>query len=201
MTKSFFKKKSVKNSILFTILACTSACILACQSSKSILQQTIEKKSVSKRKLVLFDVKEYDEDGKLIFEKWNDGFTCKYKYDENNNLAGTEQNNGITTLFLDADENNKIELWSDGRTKYYVYQNGKLIKEYFSDSDYTDYYYDENGFETSYKSSSGLVSWNEYNDDGLLVYRKNNKADRYFFDYEFWGNGNIKKRKNYKEKR
>ena len=187
--------------MLFIILACLLACILSCQSSKSILQQTIEKKSISRRKLVLFDVKEYDEDGKLVFEKWNDGYTCKYRYDENNCLAGTEQNNGITTLFVDADENNKIELWSDGRIKYYVYKDGKLIKEYFSDKDYTDYYYDENGLETSYKSSSGLVSWNEYNEDGLLVYRKNNKADRYFFDYEFWGNGNIKKRKNYKEKR
>ncbi len=147
MAKSF-SKKSLFKSLLLSILACVSACILACQSSKSILQQTIEQKSVSKRKLVFFDVKEYDQDGKLIFEKWNDGYTCKYKYDENNNLAGTEQNNGITTLFLDVDENNKIELWSDGRTKRYVYENGKLVKEYFSDKDYTDYYYEENGFET-----------------------------------------------------
>ena len=176
MKKSFIKKSVIVKSILLSILACVSACILACQSSKSILKQTIEQKSVSKRKLVFFDVKEYDEEGKLIFEKWNNGYTCKYLYDENNNLTGTEQNNGITTLFLDVDENNKIELWSDGRTK-------------------------ENGFETSYKSSSGLVSWNEYNEAGLLIYRKNNKADRYFFDYEFWENGNVKKRKNYKERR
>ena len=202
MKKSFIIKKSViAKSVLLSILACVSACILACQSSKSILRQTIEQKSVSKRKLVFFDVKEYDEEGKLIFEKWNNGYTCKYLYDENNNLTGTEQNNGITTLFLDVDENNKIELWSDGRTKHYVYENGKLIKEFFSEQDYTEYYYDENGFETSYKSSSGLVSWNEYNEAGLLIYRKNNKADRYFFDYEFWENGNVKKRKNYKEKR
>lgn len=202
MTKSFIYKKSliIKSGIVL-ILACSLACIIACQSSHSILQQTIEQKNLSRRKLVLFDVKEYDEEGKLFFEKWNDGYTCKYLYDENNNLAGTEQSTGITTLFLDVDENNKIELWSDGRTKQYVYENGKLVKEFFSDKDYTEYYYDENGFETSYKSSSGLVSWNEYNEDGLLIYRKNNKADRYFFDYEFWENGNIKKRKNYKERR
>ena len=65
MTKSF-SKKSLFKSLLLSILACVSACILACQSSKSILQQTIEQKSVSKRKLVFFDVKEYDQDGKLI---------------------------------------------------------------------------------------------------------------------------------------
>ena len=118
MTKSFIYKKSliIKSGIVL-ILACSLACIIACQSSHSILQQTIEQKNLSRRKLVLFDVKEYDEEGKLIFEKWNDGYTCKYLYDENNNLAGTEQSTGITTLFLDVNENNKIELWSDGRTK------------------------------------------------------------------------------------
>lgn len=196
MTKSFIKKN-----VLLSILACLSACILACQSSKSILEQTIEEKSVSKRKLKLIDVKEYDQDGKLIFEKWDNGYTCKYIYDENNILTGTEQNTGITTMFFDLDENNKVELWSDGSTKRYVYENGRLVKEYFSDKDYTEYFYDENGLETSYKSSSGFISWNEYNEAGLLIYRKNNKANRYFFDYEFWENGKVKKRKNYKEKK
>ena len=100
MTKSFIKKN-----VLLSILACLSACILACQSSKSILEQTIEEKSVSKRKLKLIDV-----------------------------------------------------------------------KEYFSDKDYTEYFYDENGLGTSYKSSSGLISWNEYNEAGLLIYRKNKKT-------------------------
>ena len=149
MIKSFIYKKSViLKSWIVLLLACGLACITACQSSQSILKQTIEQKNLSRRKLVLFDVKEYDEKGNLIFEKWNDGYTCKYLYDENNILTGTEQSTGITTMFLDLDQNNKIELWSDGRNKQYVYQDGKLVKEFFSDKDYIEYYYDEHGFET-----------------------------------------------------
>ena len=40
----------------------------------------------------------------------------------------------------------------------------------------------------------------EYNDKNLLVYRNSSKGDQYFFDYEFWDNGTIKKRINYKLK-
>ena len=168
--------------------------------SNNILSKTINEKQIEKSNLVFFDMKEYDRNGNLIFEKWNDGFECKYFYDKNNKLISSKQNTGITTQFIQLDENTILENWSDGFQKVYVYTNKKLVKEYYSEDIFTEYFYDENGNEIYYKSSTGLISWNEYNDKNLLIYRKNSNGDQYFFDYEFWDNGNIKKRINYKFK-
>ena len=172
--------------------------LCSCQTNKSVPSETIKNKNVKKEKLVFFDLKEYNESGLLIFEKWDDGYECKYFYDDNNNLISSEQNTGIKTTLEKIDENTIIEYWSNGIVKKYEYNNGKLIKEYWSEDDFTEYFYDKNGNEESYKSSSGKISWNEYNDKNLLIYRKDSNNNEYFFDYEFWPSGTIKKRINYK---
>ncbi len=191
--KSYFKRNPYI--ILYLVILCL---LTSCQTNKSILSETINEKNVKKENLVFFDLKEYNEFGLLIFEKWNDGYECKYFYDDNNNLIASEQNTGIKTTFKKIDENTSIEYWSNGIVKMYEYKNGRLIKEYWSEVDYTEYFYDEKGNEESYKSSYGEISWNEYNDNNLLIYRKNSNNNEYFFDYEFWPNGIIKKRINYK---
>ena len=191
--KSYFKRNPYI--ILYLVILCL---LTSCQTNKSILSKTMNEKNVKKENLVFFDLKEYNEFGLLIFEKWNDGYECKYFYDDNNNLIASEQNTGIKTTFKKIDENTSIEYWSNGIVKMYEYNNGRLIKEYWSEVDYTEYFYDEKGNEESYKSSYGEISWNEYNDNNLLIYRKNSNNNEYFFDYEFWPNGTIKKRINYK---
>ena len=191
--KSYIKRNPYI--ILYLVILCL---LTSCQTNKSILSETINEKNVKKENLVFFDLKEYNEFGLLIFEKWNDGYECKYFYDDNNNLIASEQNTGIKTTFKKIDENTSIEYWSNGIVKMYEYKNGRLIKEYWSEVDYTEYFYDEKGNEESYKSSYGEISWNEYNDNNLLIYRKNSNNNEYFFDYEFWPNGTIKKRINYK---
>ncbi len=191
--KSYFKRNPYI--ILYLVILCL---LTSCQTNKSILSETINEKNVKKENLVFFDLKEYNEFGLLIFEKWNDGYECKYFYDDNNNLIASEQNTGIKTTFKKIDENTSIEYWSNGIVKMYEYKNGRLIKEYWSEVDYTEYFYDEKGNEESYRSSYGEISWNEYNDNNLLIYRKNSNNNEYFFDYEFWPNGTIKKRINYK---
>jgi len=191
--KSYFKRNPYI--ILYLVILCL---LTSCQTNKSILSKTMNEKNVKKENLVFFDLKEYNELGLLIFEKWNDGYECKYFYDDNNNLIASEQNTGIKTTFKKIDENTSIEYWSNGIVKMYEYNNGRLIKEYWSEVDYTEYFYDEKGNEESYKSSYGEISWNEYNDNNLLIYRKNSNNNEYFFDYEFWPNGTIKKRINYK---
>jgi len=191
--KSYFKRNPYI--ILYLVILCL---LTSCQTNKSILFKTMNEKNVKKENLVFFDLKEYNEFGLLIFEKWNDGYECKYFYDDNNNLIASEQNTGIKTTFKKIDENTSIEYWSNGIVKMYEYKNGRLIKEYWSEVDYTEYFYDEKGNEESYKSSYGEISWNEYNDNNLLIYRKNSNNNEYFFDYEFWPNGTIKKRINYK---
>jgi hypothetical protein len=190
--KSYFKRNPYI--ILYLVILCL---LTSCQTNKSILSETINEKNVNKEKLVFFDLKEYNEFGLLIFEKWNDGYECKYFYDDNNNLIASEQNTGIKTTFKKIDENTSIEYWSNGIVKMYEYKNGRLIKEYWSEVDYIEYFYDEKGNEESYRSSYGEISWNEYNDNNLLIYRKNSNNNEYFFDYEFWPNGTIKKRINY----
>ncbi len=190
--KSYFKRNPYI--ILYLVILCL---LTSCQTNKSILSETINEKNVKKENLVFFDLKEYNEFGLLIFEKWNDGYECKYFYDDNN-LIASEQNTGIKTTFKKIDENTSIEYWSNGIVKMYEYKNGRLIKEYWSEVDYTEYFYDEKGNEESYRSSYGEISWNEYNDNNLLIYRKNSNNNEYFFDYEFWPNGTIKKRINYK---
>ncbi len=191
--KSYYKRNPYI--ILYLVILCL---LTSCQTNKSILSETINEKNVKKENLVFFDLKEYNEFGLLIFEKWNDGYECKYFYDDSNNLIASEQNTGIKTTFKKIDENTSIEYWSNGIVKMYEYKNGRLIKEYWSEVDYTEYFYDEKGNEESYKSSYGEISWNEYNDNNLLIYRKNSNNNEYFFDYEFWPNGTIKKRINYK---
>ncbi len=191
--KSYFKRNPYI--ILYLVILCL---LTSCQTNKSILSETINEKNVKKENLVFFDLKEYNEFGLLIFEKWNDGYECKYFYDDSNNLIASEQNTGIKTTFKKIDENTSIEYWSNGIVKMYEYKNGRLIKEYWSEVDYTEYFYDEKGNEESYRSSYGEISWNEYNDKNLLIYRKNSNNNEYFFDYEFWPNGTMKKRINYK---
>ncbi|MBO4533420.1 MAG: hypothetical protein J5726_06965 [Treponema sp.] len=186
------KKISIALICLFGILN------ISCSSTKNVLAHTLKEKQINKTDLVFFDSKEYDSNGNLIFEKWDDGYECKYFYDENNKLVSSEQNTGITTEFFYMNDDLVLEQWSDGMLKIYTYQNGKLIKENYSETAFTEYFYDENGNEIYYTSSTGTTSWNEYNDDNLLIYRKNSKGEQYFFDYEFWDNGNIKKRINYK---
>jgi hypothetical protein len=190
--KSYYKRNPYI--ILYLVILCL---LTSCQTNKSILSETINEKNVKKENLVFFDLKEYNEFGLLIFEKWNDGYECKYFYDDNN-LIASEQNTGIKTTFKKIDENTSIEYWSNGIVKMYEYKNGRLLKEYWSEVDYTEYFYDEKGNEESYRSSYGEISWNEYNDNNLLIYRKNSNNNEYFFDYEFWPNGTIKKRINYK---
>lgn len=185
--------------ILFFIFYLIVFCLLCSfKTNKSVLSETIKNKNVKKEKLVFFDLKEYNESGLLIFEKWDDGYECKYFYDDNNNLISSEQNTGIKTTLEKIDENTIIEYWSNEIVKKYEYNNGKLIKEYWSEVDFIEYFYDENGNEKSYKSTSGKISWNEYNDKNLLIYRKDSNNNEYFFDYEFWPSGTIKKRINYK---
>ena len=191
-------KNCIKRNQVFMFCLILLGLLCSCQTNKSVLSETIKNKNVKKEKLVFFDLKEYNESGLLIFEKWDDGYECKYFYDDNNNLRSSEQNTGIKTTLEKIDENTNIEYWSNGIVKKYEYNNGKLIKEYWSEVDFIEYFYDENGNEKSYKSTSGKISWNEYNDKNLLIYRKDSNNNEYFFDYEFWPNGTIKKRINYK---
>lgn len=191
------KNRTFKNHIF--IFCSTLICLLSsCQTNKNVLSQTLNSKNVQKENLIFFDLKEYNESGLLIFEKWDDGYECKYFYDDNNNLISSEQNTGIKTTYEKIDENTVFEYWSNGIIKVYEYNNGKLIKESWSSGAYTEYFYDENGNEEYYKSSSGTISWNEYNDKNILLYRKDSENNEYFFDYAFWPDGKIKKRINYK---
>lgn len=182
---------------LLLILSIT-VMLISCSSTKNVLYVTIKEKNIKKENLLFFDYKTYDKSGNMTFEKWNDGFECEYFYDEKGELKSSIQNTGITTIFQKIDEYKVMENWSNGMQILNVYDDNKhLIKQYFSETLYTEYFFDSNGKESHFTSSSGKTSWNYYNNDGLLKYRKDSSGNEYFYEYEFYADNKIKKRTSY----
>ena len=182
--------------ILFLLFV--SVVFISCASTKNVLDETIKEKNITKEKLNFHDYKTYDQNGNILFEKWNDGFECEYYYNEDGELISSKQNTGITTVYQRIDEYNVIENWSNGMQILNVYDNNKnLLIQFFSETLYIEFFFDSNGKETHFISSSGNTSWNYYNNDGLLNYRKDSKGNEYFYEYEFYPDNKIKKRTSY----
>ena len=163
-----------------------------------------------KSKYVLFDVKQYNMNGNLTEETWDDGYNCRYFYDENNNPVRSVQNTGITTEYKVLDEHEILETWSDGRQKQYIYDmNHNLVREYWKDPDeekfdcFTEYTY-INKREVRYSvymyGEKASTYWNYYDENGVLSRRTSSYGDEYFFDYEYYEDGKVKTRYNYKLK-
>ncbi|MBP5442891.1 MAG: hypothetical protein J6Y60_06605 [Treponema sp.] len=179
--------------------------ILLCLSFSVFAKGTFKKS-----KYVLFDVKQYDVNGNLTEETWDDGYNCKYFYDENNNPVRSVQNTGITTEYKVVDEHEILETWSDGSQKMYIYDmNHNLRREYWKDP-YEESF--ENYMEYTYKGNRevrysvymyGVKSttyWNYYDENGVLVRRTNSNGDEYFLDYDYYENGKVKTRYMYELK-
>lgn len=182
----------------FLVMLLVSVVFISCSLARNVLNETIKEKNISKENLIFFDYKTYDQNGNILFEKWSDGFECEYYYNEKGELKSSKQNTGITTVFQRIDECKVIEKWSNGMQILNVYDDNKnLIKQIFSETSYIEYYFDANGKETHFISSSGNTSWNYYNKEGLLNYRKDSKGNEYFYEYEFYPNNKIKKRTSY----
>lgn len=149
----------------------------------------------SSMEYTLFDIKTYDLDGKLLEETWDDGYNCKYFYDNNNNPTYSYQNTGITTKYKIISSSEIEETWSNGIKKLYYYnQNHKLTREYYKYPDennfnyYTEYIYDEYNRELSYSSYRGAkkisTSWNYYDENNILTRRTNSDGEEYVFVYD-----------------
>ena len=163
-----------------------------------------------KSKYVLFDVKQYDVNGNLTEERWDDGYECRYFYDENNNPVRSVQNTGITTEYKVVDEHEILEIWSDGSQKMYIYDmNHNLVREYWKDPEderfenYMEYTFIDNR-EVRYSvymyGVKSTTYWNYYNENEVLVRRTNSNGDEYFLDYDYYENGKVKTRYMYELK-
>ena len=168
------------------------------------------KGTFNKSKYVLFDVKQYDVNGNLTEETWDDGYNCKYFYDENNNPVRSVQNTGITTEFKVVDEHEILETWSDGSQRQYIYDmNHNLVREYWKDPEderfenYMEYTFIDNR-EVRYSvymyGEKTSTYWNYYDENGVLVRRTNSYGDEYFLDYDYYENGKVKTRYIYEPK-
>lgn len=163
-----------------------------------------------KSKYVLFDVKQYDVNGNLTEERWDDGYECRYFYDENNNPVRSVQNTGITTEYKVLDEHEILETWSDGSQKMYIYDmNHNLVREYWKDPEderfenYMEYTFIDNR-EVRYSvymyGERSSTYWNYYDENGVLVRRTNSNGDEYFLYYDYYENGKVKTRYMYESK-
>lgn len=179
--------------------------ILLCLSFSVFAKGTFKKS-----KYVLFDVKQYDVNGNLTEETWDDGYNCKYFYDENNNPVRSVQNTGITTEFKVVDEHEILETWSDGSQRQYIYDmNHNLVREYWKDPEderfenYMEYTFIDNR-EVRYSvymyGEKASTYWNYYDENGILVRRTNSYGEEYFFDYDYYENGKVKTRYIYESK-
>jgi YD repeat-containing protein len=76
----------------------------------------------------------YDENNKLIYEEYSDGYWVKYEYDENGNKIHEENSDGYWVKY-EYDENGNLiyKEWDDGFWKKWGYDNrGNRI--YYEDS-------------------------------------------------------------------
>ena len=88
-------------------------------------------------------IKEYDNNGNMIYLKDRDGYETWFEYDNNGNQIHYKHNSGYET-------------WSE-------YDNNGNQIHYKSSDGYESWYeYDSNGNEIHYKSSTGNESWYEY---------------------------------------
>lgn len=179
--------------------------ILLCLSFSVFAKGTFKKS-----KYVLFDVKQYDVNGNLTEETWDDGYNCKYFYDENNNPVRSVQNTGITTEFKVVDEHEILETWSDGSQRQYIYDmNHNLVREYWKDPEderfenYMEYTFIDNR-EVRYSvymyGEKTSTYWNYYDENGVLVRRTNSYGEEFFFEFEYYDNGKVKTRYMYESK-
>lgn len=178
------------------------------EDSSSIIEKLSSEKDFNLDRLELLGIKEYDRKGRLFKEtmydlKWNDVFIVYYFYDLKDNLSFSRHSSGVTTTYTKIDDNTVSEEWSNDIKKTYVYKDGNQVKEIFyqpdlEEPDYIEYFFDENGLETYYRANDGRTSWNEYNDSNLLVYRHSDEGNEYYFGYQFWSDGTVKKRMCYK---
>lgn len=115
---------------------------------------------------------EYDDDGNLIKECDSDGYEYIYKYDDNGNMTYCNDAYGEHWFEYDSDGKCIRSIHEDGTEGIYTYNdNGKLIDITYS-----------TGFKESY----------EYNDKGLLIKRSDNdELSRFETHYEYYDNGKI----------
>lgn len=154
-------------------------------------------------------LRDYDENGRMIYRKNPDGTKVWYEYDERGNKIHEEDSNGY-------------EKWTE------YDEQGKKISARDSDDKEWEYEYDEAGRKTCIRTIQYVENddveipipyslgeaWDDYNDllfheetsewiwrynkDGNLTYEETASGSKYIYRYEFWGNGIKKKRTTYK---
>lgn len=154
---------------------------------------------------VFFDFKEYDKNGKLVLEKWDDNTVIEYLYDKKGNWIGKKQSDGVTSRCVKTDSRIITETYSNGIITTYRYldddckiltEEKSVVKEMNLETT-TVYLFNEKGNETMfiyYSPNGTCTSWNEYDENNRLVKRTNSYGDEYYYEYEFYKNGSVKKR-------
>ena len=92
----------------------------------------------------------------------------------------------------------------------YIYDlNHNLVREYWKTpeerkfNNYTEYTFIDNRevrYSVYNKSGKTTTYWNYYDENGLLIRRTNSNGEEYFFEFEYYDNGNVKTRYMYELK-
>lgn len=132
--------------------------------------------------------KEYNEKGELIIPG--------EKFDEHGNKIYYKSREGEGRIQNDYDNKgnliHKKVFDSDGLEGWYDYNNkGKKIHqiEKFSvNGQENEKWFDDNGNEIHWKSSSGMENWTEYNSDNKPIHCKDNRNSEWWRQYDKYGN-------------
>jgi YD repeat-containing protein len=126
---------------------------------------------------------EYNSKGKLIHKKRSDDIESWYEYNANGNLVHEKHVNKLI---------GNEEYWYD--TKGKPIHSKKDEREWWSE-------YDDMGNEVHRKYLNSGELWVKYDKRGNIIYVESSPGDKkiwFEYDYDYWGNGKLKKQIQYK---
>ena len=168
------------------ILLAATFCFINIVASSQNIGDKIYRKieingAVSRKKLEVTYIAEYNENGNLIHSKDESGYERFYNYDSKGNLLYQKDTEGNESCYEYDEHGNVIHYKINHGYEYWNEYDSKGHKISYKDSNGQEdlYEYDSSYKKVHVKNNNSNESWYEYDDNGNEIYFRNSRCERW----------------------